>query len=304
MSCTILGLGLLAVLLLSASPPSPSTAASGTATTTTTTVPPSSITDGIGGLYPAGVAACHAIDLPSHSTVSRGSSSGTSTSRTDSTRPCTILVIGDSLGTDLGEGLTFELSTQPHVRVISAGIPDTGLSNSWYYSWPKHLAKYIRTTRPDLVVVFLGGNDERAVTVNGARYEFGSSGWKQVYASRVNKIVDVATDKHVAVLWVGMPIMGPNGYRQGIQTVNSVTQKATTDVAGVAYFATWGFFSSPSGQFRSSAHVNGSYVAIRTGDGIHLTPVGGDVLATALIAQMRVTFHLNLSPRAPVVFTK
>ena len=48
-------------------------------------------------------------------------------------RRCTILEIGDSLGSDLGWGLTRHLSAASGLHLVQLDTPSTGLANSWFF---------------------------------------------------------------------------------------------------------------------------------------------------------------------------
>lgn len=216
----------------------------------------------------------------------------------------TILVIGDSLGTDLGGGLSLQLEKSPQIRLIQKGKTLTGLSNAWYYNWPRHLKSDLTKYRPQLLIVFVGGNDEQGIEVNGHPATFASTAWRKQYAKNVATMMREATKTGTAVLWVGMPIMDPNGYRQGMQIINSLFARVATTIPGVTFLPTWQFFASHNGQFRFNASVNGKLQAIRTPDGIHPTAVGQGVLATYIIKELRSLYHLRVTPAFPMNFTK
>ena len=69
-----------------------------------------------------------------------------------------VLEVGDSLGIDLGWGLTDELSGSKH-RLIAVAVGDTGLAEPSYYDWPAQLSVDLRLYHPGTVIVFLGAND-------------------------------------------------------------------------------------------------------------------------------------------------
>ena len=46
-----------------------------------------------------------------------------------------------------------------------------------------------------------------------------------------------------------MPIMQPNGYRQGMVLINSVFAKVATTVPGMTFLPTWDLFANAQGQF-------------------------------------------------------
>ncbi|MGH9020499.1 MAG: hypothetical protein ACRDV0_05710, partial [Acidimicrobiales bacterium] len=101
---------------------------------------------------------------------------------------CTVLEIGDSLGNDLGWGLNRELESTPGLRLIQEDISSTGLCATWFYSWPHHLALDLARYHPNLVLVFIGANDEQGLRVHGASAVFSSSAWDHAYLKRIHQI--------------------------------------------------------------------------------------------------------------------
>jgi hypothetical protein len=216
---------------------------------------------------------------------------------------CTILEIGDSLGTDLGGGLSHQLEKSPKIRLILEGKSSTGLSNSGFYNWPQHLKTFLAQYHPQLTILLLGGNDEQGIIVNGRAAAFDTTPWRKQYAKNVAAMMDETTKAGSAVLWIGMPIMYPNGYRQGIQVINSIFAKVAKAKQRVTFLPTWKFFANSKGQFRFSAMVDGVQQAIRTSDGIHPTAVGQNVLATYVVQELKILYGLSVKPAYPEIFT-
>ncbi len=221
-----------------------------------------------------------------------------------STRHCTILEIGDSLGADLGEGLHVQLEKNPAITLVVKTTLATGLTNAWFYNWPQHLKKFLSQYRPQLLIVFLGANDEQAMVVNGQAAPFDTRAWRSKYSSNVSTVIKEAAAAHCVVMWVGMPIMNPFGYRQKMQVVNSIFSDASQKIPDATFVSTWKFMADARGNFRFNARVNGKLQPIRTADGIHLTYMGQNLLATYVVTQLRLIYGLPLRPAYPVRFTQ
>jgi len=219
-------------------------------------------------------------------------------------RHCTILEIGDSLGTDLGEGLHLQLEKNPSITLVVKTTVAAGLTNAWFYNWPGHLKKFLSQYRPQLLIVFLGANDEQAMVVNGQATPFDTRAWRSKYASNVSTVIKEAAAAHCVVMWVGMPIMNPFGYRQKIQVINSIFSDMAQKMTNATFVSTWKFMADAKGNFRFNARVNGQLQPIRTADGIHLSYMGLNVLATYVVAQLRLHYRLALTPAYPVNFTR
>ena len=162
----------------------------------------------------------------------------------------------------------------------------TGLANSWFYNWPVNLATDLAQYHPQLVIVCLGGNDEQGMTVNGNAVPFGSTAWKKDYLGYVREVVTEATQSGAYVLWIGMPIMQPYSYNQGITILNALFEQGVTSEPNATFVPMWSLFSNPEGQFESQAAVNGVETTLREADGIHFSFSGEDVLATYVIREM------------------
>ena len=213
---------------------------------------------------------------------------------------CTVLEIGDSLGNDVGWGLARELGHNHEVRLVQADKSSTGLLTPWFYNWPQKEKILLAQYKPQLVIITFGANDEQNLRVNGQVLAFGSAPWVVAYTNIVTKIANAATKTGAYVLWVGMPIMQPNSYRQGMVLLNSVFAKVTSSVPGMTFLPTWDLFANAQGRFAEAARVNNTPSLLREPDGIHFSFVGEDVIATYVTRTIGDVFHVRIPPEAPM----
>jgi lysophospholipase L1-like esterase len=211
---------------------------------------------------------------------------------------CTVLEIGDSLGNDLGWGLARELGHDPAVRLVQADKSSSGLLTPWFYNWPQKERVLLSQYKPQLVIITFGANDEQNLKVNGQVLAFGSAPWVVAYSNIVKQMAGAATKTGAYVLWVGMPIMQPNSYRQGMVLINSVFARVTTSVPGMTFLPTWDLFANAEGQFAESARVNDVPSLLREPDGIHFSYVGENVIATYVTRAIGTVFHVHIAPEA------
>jgi hypothetical protein len=216
---------------------------------------------------------------------------------------CTVLEVGDSLGNDLGWGLSRHVAPTAGLKLVQLDKSDTGLTNSTYYDWPTQLAADLSQYHPQLVIICLGGNDEQGMEVNGSAVKFPSADWKAAYVGRVRQMVSEATASGAYVLWVGMPIMQQQSYSQGMQTLNALYQQGVASEPNATFVSTWSLFSNLQGEYQSSATVNGTKTTLRDSDGIHLSYAGEDIVATYVIRQMATIYHVQLEPTNPSTVT-
>jgi len=217
---------------------------------------------------------------------------------------CTVLEIGDSLGNDLGWGLARELASTHALKLVQKDKSASGLVTTWFYNWHQHLKTLLKQYHPDLVIVCVGGDDEQGMKVNGHVYGFNSPPWRARYSALIRQIDTTTTSAGSYVLWVGLPIMEPNIYREGAKTLNSLYRSMATTVPGVTYLPSWALFANTSGQFEMAASVNHVRTVLRSTDGIHLSYVGENVFATFVANEMATIYHVTLNPSQPASITK
>jgi hypothetical protein len=199
-----------------------------------------------------------------------------------------VLEVGDSLGIDLGWGLQNELArTGP--GFVGEAVGDTGLAETWYYNWQFHLASEVRQYHPAVVVVFLGANDVENLYVAGRLDEFGSRAWALAYGQRVAGLIDVATGAGARVLWVGMPPMADPNFSADMTALNAVYAKVAGEHApGAAYFPAAAALGGPGGAYEQTAPAGGGQGSeVRDPDGVHITWAGAQVLAKAVVTDLR-----------------
>ena len=217
---------------------------------------------------------------------------------------CVVLEIGDSLGNDLGWGLARELHATPGLTLVQLDKSSSGLANGWFFDWPSHLRAALAQYRPNLVIVCLGGNDEQAMKINGRSTAFATPAWIHTYTAMVHQIVAASTAAGSFVLWVGMPIMGPAGYRQGMTVLNSVYAKVAGRTPGSAFLPTWSLFADARGQFAATGRVGGTVTVLRSPDGIHFSYVGEQIIATFVARALAAIYHVHVVPDAPMIITR
>jgi lysophospholipase L1-like esterase len=200
-----------------------------------------------------------------------------------------VLVIGDSLGIDLGWGFAVRRSIGGTLTVTDDSVGSTGLVRSDFYNWPQHLRQDLVTLHPDVVVVLFGANDEQSISTPHGLARLGTAAWASAYARRIRQLVSVAAAHNATLLWVALPRMAPTSDLSPafVAEVDRIGRVALRGEADAIYVSTSTLFTTPSGRYtpyvRLAPHVveNG-----RQPDGVHLTPAGAtamdDLVASAL----------------------
>jgi len=210
---------------------------------------------------------------------------------------CTILVVGDSLGNNLAYGMQRQLEANPAIDLVIRSKASTGLSNSWFYNWPKEIKPFIADSDPDLVIVMLGTNDHQNMKIDGSVAEFGSKKWNTKYEEEATKLITQSIDSGAYVMWVGLPIMQSSYFASYMSVLNERSSKAVSENAGANFVPTWDLMADNRGKYRDWAKVNGRNQKIRGSDGIHFTWVGQNALATYVIAEMQDIFNVKIKSK-------
>jgi hypothetical protein len=213
--------------------------------------------------------------------------------------PLRVLEIGDSLGIDLGDQLKSQLDATGIARTTVASVGDSGLSNTTYFDWPDHLAGLLNTDRPQIVVVFMGANDDQGLYVNGMASAPDTLAWVEGYAQRVNDLVREATSFGARVVWVGMPLMANPDLNAAVQRENAIYERETKSFSATLYMSSSAVLDASGVYETNGEDSSGGLVALRTPDGVHLTPAGAGVLARAVIKA--VDLQWDLTPGIPTV---
>ena len=212
---------------------------------------------------------------------------------------CSILIIGDSLGNNLSIGLKYQLKGVKGLTINSRSKASTGLSNSWFYNWPKEFVKMLKQYKPDLVLVMLGANDHQDMKSDGRLLHFGTDAWVAKYSAYMKQITTLSTQSGAYVAWVGLPVMRPPKYAAGMNKLNEIYETVTTHEPGVIFIKTYDYFADSRGKFQAWAKVNGKRSKIRGDDGIHFASAGQPVLGTFVIQELSTTFNVKLAEKSP-----
>lgn len=210
--------------------------------------------------------------------------------------PLVLLDIGDSIGEDLGTGLADVFAGDPYVRVLQRGQISTGLARPDYYNWPSELAAELKQYHPGVVVVMMGANDDQSLSgAHGLAVPTSSPSWDRDYTSRIELMMDEATDAGAHVVWVGLPPLdAPSVSSSFALHLNYLIRQAAAGRSGVTYVSSWNELAGPKGTFVQYKKVDGSLQQIRYSDGVHLAPVGWDLLASYLLDPMEKALKVDM----------
>jgi hypothetical protein len=201
--------------------------------------------------------------------------------------PLRVLIVGDSIGLDMGGALQSDLAGTGVVNAGLDGRESTGLTRPDYFNWPAELASDIKAENPQLVVVMIGANDAQDF-LGPPDTPYASPAWNGLYAQRVAQFMQIAGSTGAAVVWVGMPPMQDPTLSAQMADINTIVKlQAAAAKPPVTFIDTDKSLGNPMGGYTAfTTNAAGQIVNTRTPDGTHLTPGGGQVVAQQVIAQL------------------
>jgi hypothetical protein len=208
--------------------------------------------------------------------------------------PLRVLMVGDSLGIDLGDTLVNDLANTGVVQATLDATESTGLTRPDYYNWPAELQNDLAKYNPQLVVVMIGANDPQDFP-GPPDVPYGTGQWDATYAQRVKAFMAEGTSDGARVVWVGMPPMADPGRSAAMAHLDDLDQQAASATANVTFLSSWTVLGTPQGAYTPYVtNGAGQEIHVREPDGTHIAPGGAELLSQSVIAVMRSTLHIAL----------
>jgi uncharacterized protein len=214
------------------------------------------------------------------SRLSFGDSSGKASEKPPGTETFFVAVMGDSLGQLLAQGLEEAFAETPQIGFRLKAKDSTGLVRDDYFDWVK-AARAIadEQPKPDAAVMMIGANDRQALAADGESAEPLSPRWREIYASRIDAVVEVFKEKGIPFILVGLPVVKAERLSADLEQINEI-ERAEAEKSGAAFVDIWDKFADERGQYSAyGPDVNGEIVKLRAVDGIHFTEAGARKLA-------------------------
>jgi lysophospholipase L1-like esterase len=209
--------------------------------------------------------------------------------------PLRVLIIGDSLGIDLGGPLQNDLANTGVVQATLDARESTGLTRPDYFNWPAQLQADVAAAHPQVVVIMMGANDPQDFP-GPPDIPYTSPQWNVMYAARVAAFMGLAESQGATVIWVGMPPMQNPALSAKMSDIDAVDQQqANLRKPPVDFISSWTLLGTAQGTYAPFiTNGSGQVINVRTPDGIHLTPAGGEVLSQTVLNYLRGPLHVDL----------
>lgn len=214
-----------------------------------------------------------------------------------STDPLRIWVAGDSLAEVPGEGI--ERLSSPDLDVI--GIESrlsTGLARPDLYNWFTRFQQVIATIHPQVAILSFGADDAHGLMTGVPAGQtvgpFGSPSWIAEYRRRVDGVTRELNAAGIRTIWLGLPFPDGPGFRQSFPVMNRILASVARAHAPDSYYVdTWHMFEGAHGRYSAYLRVHGKLTLLRLPDGVHYTAAGGDLIARAVLAELRRVYDLR-----------
>lgn len=193
----------------------------------------------------------------------------------------TILVMGDSLGVGLWQGLyqNFKDDAPPVAEIVQKAKVNTGIVRSDRLDWPKTIKQLARSEDFQVAVFLFGGNDMQSIRLKGKRHHYQTDGWVEHYNKRLDAMITALKDEGIALYWVGLPIVGRERLAADYQYLNDIFRKKAEE-HGIRFVDTWGVTVDADGAYSQYGEtIAGDRAKLRARDGVHFTPSGYRKLA-------------------------
>ena len=214
------------------------------------------------------------------------------------TSPLRLWVGGDSLAGSLGPALGQQTANTGIVQPTYDSRISSGLGNPEFFNWPKQAAEEMARVNPEVVVFIIGTNDYSLVRATPTDAS-GSPVWKVQYAEKVEELIKIfetagRPTKPRKIYWVGGPTIKEKRINTGVVEVNAVAKEVVAKHPDVTFIDTYTLFSSSTGGYVDTVNIeNGKATRVRTGDGVHFTPNGGDFLGRAVYSEIDRLCRIN-----------
>jgi len=191
-----------------------------------------------------------------------------------------VLVLGDTLADQLAQGLVDGIATErPEVAIVKKTRSSSGLVRADFYDWPAQVPGLMENEKINAIVVILGTNDRQVLRDETGAHEFRSDRWRELYAARVDAMINAVKAKGVPVIVVGQPSMQNPRLHADMPYINEILRERT-QAAGVLFADVWDGFVNEAEEFITMGPaLDGQTRRLRVSDGVHFTREGARKIA-------------------------
>lgn len=208
--------------------------------------------------------------------------------------PLRVLILGDSLGLDVGQQLEGQLAATGVVQVTLDGRINTGLTRTDYFNWPAQAQADIAAHNPQVIVGMMGANDPQDFLGPPYVPYANAAAWRTQYAANCNLFFTILRSTGARVIWVTEPPMQDGALNAKVALVNQIQEQEAAKVGGIVVVKGSQVLAGPGGSFQTYLSNGQRLIAAREPDGIHITPGGSQIVGSAVIQAIRSQLGIPL----------
>jgi hypothetical protein len=198
------------------------------------------------------------------------------------TRPV-LLATGDSEMQVLDDDLGSDLSGSGGVKVIGDAHQSTAISSPFFFNWPAHAVGQVDGDHPDIVAMFLGGNE--GFSLGGVACC--EAAWSHEYASRVAGMMRLYLQHGAAaVYWFLIPTPSREPFVRVVRAVNAGIILAAAQFRHDVHVFDLRPIFSPGGRYIDTLTYHGQTITVHEPDGFHLSASADLIVAHLFIARL------------------
>jgi len=195
--------------------------------------------------------------------------------------PLRLWIAGDSIAWSVGNGLGKRAAATGVVAPVYESRVSSGVSSPGFFDWPKRVAEELPRLNPEVVVFVMGTNDWMAPQPTPLDAT-GQPAWKGKYEAQVQALVDALAHDGRILYWLGPPILKDPKQDAGAQAAAAVIKSVIASNPDAHFVDAHALLDAEDGTYTPTVDVDGKKVLVRAGDGVHLTPEGGEFVGNAL----------------------
>ncbi|MGD9868179.1 MAG: DUF459 domain-containing protein [Hyphomicrobiales bacterium] len=208
-----------------------------------------------------------------------------------------LYVFGDSLGDGVWSGLYRAFEEDGNIEVVKKSKVSTGFVRTDYYDWNAALDSILKQEKAHIGVVMVGANDMQAIRQGNKWYKVGTEEWRKIYGERVEEFIRRMKTSHLAIYWVGLPVMRSENHNQDMQVMNEIVREKAF-LNGIKFIDTWNGFVDQSGRYSAfGPDLSGQVKRLRADDGVHFTMPGYRKLAHFVEREIRRDLRIAKAER-------
>jgi hypothetical protein len=207
-----------------------------------------------------------------------------------------IVVIGDSLAEGVWGNLFRRFSQGRTIRTVNAATASTGFNRTPYED---RLREALQRHPIDLLIMMTGANDAQdAWGLDGRpNATFGTDAWRELYARRIQRFLDLAYGNHLSLVWIGLPIMRSPAFEARIARVRDIHQALCTEYF-IPQFDLHAATRDDDGAYASHRRDDrGRLRLLRHEDGVHFTDFGYDLIGGLILRHIGERWPAWMAPQ-------